>query len=374
MSTHPLTHHEILSLVEPFTRRERHVDLAASDRIERRLVFKPVERPLGESSPSVLQEILVLEQPKTDRYRLTRSLRHPGGLEGRLVVEGSDIGALLEHTESIAPTQHFRERPSFTIARSYRLETDGQTDQGQGRTIRLILSQGDAQMAGLHLTMKAQTGRGMPAELEVRAAEGDTLEMPEDMLAVIGWDWRRLTRSKQMWKSTLRLRGSEPDRSRDGEVKLTRTVEHLAETLSAPPARYHERLVAARWTVAFRRAIPLLIGVGMILGAPAIQFLELSEGSLLRMLIFHSPPLLMVLFFSMREMPRIEIPPFPKPLTLATWRQADATDGSDTTSGIRSTQAQSAGETNALSTQATNSPATRAAAGHGVKQPRPEHT
>jgi hypothetical protein len=118
----------------------------------------------------------------------------------------------------------------------------------------------------------------------------------------------------------LRLRGKEPDRSRDAEVKLTRTVEHLAETLSAPPARYHERLVAARWNVAFRRALPLLIGLGLIFGAPAIQFLELSEGSLIRMLIFHSPPLLMVLFFSMKEMPRIEIPPFPKPLVASAWR------------------------------------------------------
>ena len=39
---HPLTHHEILRLIEPFTRRGRHVDLSATDRIERRIVFKPV--------------------------------------------------------------------------------------------------------------------------------------------------------------------------------------------------------------------------------------------------------------------------------------------------------------------------------------------
>lgn len=196
---------------------------------------------------------------------------------------------------------------------------------------RLLLTRGAAQVAGLTLTMKAQTGRGMPAELELHAEDGDTIALPEDMLAVIGWDWRRLNRVKTCWKSTLRLRGKEPGRSRDAEVKLTRTVAHLAETLREAPARYHERLVAARWNVAFRRALPLLIGLGLIFGAPAIQFLELSEGSLIRMLIFHSPPLLMVLFFTMKEMPRIEIPPFPKPLTATAWREAPSNPSGGTT-------------------------------------------
>ena len=39
----PLTHHEIMSLVAPFARSGRHVDLAASDRPQRRLAFKLVE-------------------------------------------------------------------------------------------------------------------------------------------------------------------------------------------------------------------------------------------------------------------------------------------------------------------------------------------
>ena len=35
----PLTHHEILGLVEAFSRSGRQVDLTASDRAARRLVF-----------------------------------------------------------------------------------------------------------------------------------------------------------------------------------------------------------------------------------------------------------------------------------------------------------------------------------------------
>ena len=39
----PLSHHDILGIVEPFTRRSRQLDLAASDRLNRRLLFKPIE-------------------------------------------------------------------------------------------------------------------------------------------------------------------------------------------------------------------------------------------------------------------------------------------------------------------------------------------
>ncbi|QVL48556.1 MAG: hypothetical protein KFB96_23730 [Thiocapsa sp.] len=322
MSSHPLTHHEIFTLVEPFTRRGRHVDLAASDRLERRLLFKPFDHGEDRAELSGVRELLLLENPKPDRFRLTRTLRDPDGLEADLVVEGPDPGELLDRIEAIDPTRHFREKSGYRIARSYRLESAEGGGVDAATPTRLLLTRGAAQFEGLTLTMKAQTGRGMPAELELHAEDGDTIVLPEDMLAVIGWDWRRLNRVKSCWKSTLRLRGKEPDRSRDAEMKLTRTVEHLAETLREPPVHYHERLVAARWNVAFRRALPLLIGLGLILGAPAIQFLELSEGSLIRMLIFHSPPLLMVLFFTMKEMPRIEIPPFPKPLTTSAWREA----------------------------------------------------
>jgi hypothetical protein len=266
MTSHPLTHHEIFTLVEPFTRRGRHVDLGASDRIERRLLFKPLDHADETKTPSSLRETLLLENPKPERYRLTRTLRHPGGLEADLVVEGPDPGVLLDRVESIDPRHQFREKSAYTIARSYRLEASTGEAVDAGSPTRLILTRGQAHVEGLTLMMKAQTGRGMPAELELHAEEGDTIEMPEDMLAVIGWDWRRLVRVKVGWKSTLRLRGKEPDRSRDAEVKLTRTVEHLAETLAESPARYHERLVSARWNVAFRRAIPLLIGLGLIFG------------------------------------------------------------------------------------------------------------
>jgi hypothetical protein len=40
------------------------------------------------------------------------------------------------------------------------------------------------------------------------------------------------------------------------------------------------------------------------------------------MLIFNAPPLLLGLFFCLREMPRIEIPPLPRPSAAGAWRRA----------------------------------------------------
>ena len=69
MAAPPLTHHDILGLIEPFSRRERHVDLAASDRAERLLRFKPIDRDGG------ARETLQLDVFATQGFRLTRTPR-----------------------------------------------------------------------------------------------------------------------------------------------------------------------------------------------------------------------------------------------------------------------------------------------------------
>src|SRR3954453_22205961 len=56
----PFTHHEILGLIEPFVRSGRHVDLASSDRINRCLMFKPVEHSSEGGRFATIQETLQL--------------------------------------------------------------------------------------------------------------------------------------------------------------------------------------------------------------------------------------------------------------------------------------------------------------------------
>jgi hypothetical protein len=68
-----------------------------------------------------------------------------------------------------------------------------------------------------------------------------------------------------------------------------------------------------------QRALPLIIALGVIAATPAVRLLPMSEGSLLQMLIFHAPPLMLVGFFMLRELPRIEIPPLPRNLKHTGW-------------------------------------------------------
>jgi hypothetical protein len=316
MASPPLTHHEIISLVEPFTRRGRHVDLAASDRLARTLRFRPVLHAAQSPALPALTETLQLDHPAQGKFRLTRLLAPSTGPAASLVAEGPDAETLLANLESIAPAQQFRTRDGFAIAASHRLEV------GTGTAAPcLLLTRSVAWIDDLLLTLKMPSVRGMPGDLEL-ATTGDSIDFPEDLLAVLGWRWTRLIRDKDGWRGSVRLRGNGAQCSRDAEVKLETAAAHLARTLAEPPARFHQRHVPARWGVFVRRAIPLLAIIALIAGGIAIPSLNLSQESVIRMLIFNSPPILMILVFGMREVPRIEIPPVPRASSAPAWRAA----------------------------------------------------
>ncbi|WP_119292228.1 hypothetical protein [Azohydromonas sediminis] len=76
MSAPLLTHHAVVALVEPFARGGRHVDLAACERRERRLLFKP---PATAGDAGAPNETLRLEVLERGAYRLTRMLERRDG-------------------------------------------------------------------------------------------------------------------------------------------------------------------------------------------------------------------------------------------------------------------------------------------------------
>ena len=105
----PLTHHEILALVEPFSRQGRQVDLAGSDRTARKLLFKPVERVLTAPDLPALRETLELESLGTGSFKLTRVLTGAGAS----FCAGGDLGWMQQNMKkSRAERNHSIVTPS----------------------------------------------------------------------------------------------------------------------------------------------------------------------------------------------------------------------------------------------------------------------
>jgi hypothetical protein len=301
----PLTHHEIVSLVEPFARAGRHVDLAATDRDVRRIAFKPVERDGG------LIETLLLDCRYAQRFVIERRLAHPTGMVATLGDAGSDVAALLAGIDAVPPAQHFREGEGWRIARSYE------------RWLRdLFLCRAELHLEGLHLalTLKLPALRGVAGDIAIEPAPGHTLELPDDVLAVLGWDWARLQKKRDAWVSKLRLRGSALRRSRTAETALERAAPHLVRVLAEPPLQFHQRHLAARWGVVLRRSIPTATALTMIGGALLIpQVFDEPRAAGYWMALHYVPIALLALSFRLQEMSQFEIPRVPRRPALARW-------------------------------------------------------
>jgi hypothetical protein len=319
MPAPPLTHHDILGLVEPFTRGGRHVDLASSNRLERRLVFKPAECAADMPDAGLLQEVLHLDSFGTGTFRLTRTLTHPSGLQATLEVLGPQPAALLAQIDGVAPQRQFRAGPGFVIARSYALD---------GSASVPVLRHGVVQVEALSLTMTVSAVRGVSADLLLVQAPGsasnvpgEMLALPEDLLAVLGWDWARLIRKPAGWSSKLRLRGGAARRTQSAEAALDQVAAHLAQTLAEAPGRFHDRHLAARRGVVFRRSIPLMTPVLLVIAVLALPRFDV-ESSPLWVLLYHVPTLCILLSFRLQELPQFEIPPWPRRSDAPNWRSA----------------------------------------------------
>jgi hypothetical protein len=317
----PLTHHEILRLIEPFTRRGRHVDLAASDRTERRLSFKSIVHGDAEVSDGAkvldgAAEILELEDLRPNVWRLIRKTTLRTGETAKLVTEGTDLGELLDRIESVPLQTHFAGVGDVVLAQSYRLEP---TARAPGSPVMTVLTTAEARLDGLTMSIKTSTAKGFPTEIELFPQEDQPHELPDDLLAALGRDWRVLRRRGTGWIGTLRAPGREPERSRRIEAALERGVAHLAQTLAEPPRQFHQKFARARWGVAFRRMVPLLGAVALLAGALAMVFIDVPQDSPLALMMFNAPPILLATLFTMQEMPRLEIPAAPRPSRAPSW-------------------------------------------------------
>ena len=173
-----LTHHQILALVAPYTRQGLHVDLAGSDRLQGRLLFKPAAHAGTSAHCGACLEVFELQQLTPERYRLTRTLTPldaganggtstgtgtspgagpgTGSLQARLVAEGTQHTGLLQRVQAVQREQQLLSGPGYQIALHHRLAGDETTPQ-------LILTQGVADVDGLRLVMKVSGVASLPA-------------------------------------------------------------------------------------------------------------------------------------------------------------------------------------------------------------------
>jgi hypothetical protein len=320
MALPPLTHHDILGLIEPFTRRGRELDLAASDRIARRLVFKTVAID-GDATTSVLTDTLHIECLEDAHFALERTITHPQAMPARLHIEGQGLDQLMADIDAIDAHILFRFGPGYSLTNSYQLTApnarrDGTKTAAEVQpTMRLTRAQ--LRVGELAVAMKMPAVKGYAAELELTSVTA--INLPDDLLAVLGRDWACLSCNRSGWRGTLEVRGNEPGRSQHAASQLEAAGAHLALTLAQPPAQFHQRLKLARWRVAGRRSVPVLFLAGLMGAAMAVPHLGIAQDSALWMLIFNSPPLLLVFGLWLREIPSFSLPRPPKRLTAASW-------------------------------------------------------
>lgn len=307
MAAQPLTHHEIMALAAPFARQGRQVDLAGSDRMARRLVFRP--QPLADE-PS-LSERLRLEDGERTRHRLLREIALPGGATAELRADGDDPAQLLALIEAVPPAAQWRRGEGWEMALGQRAT---RADDG---AVRVVVAWIEARVAGVRLRLTLPAVAGITAELELEAPQ--LAGLPDDLLAVIGGGWSTLWRLGDRWRGHFRAPRSEPRRSEAALEQMQRAVEHLARTLAEPPARFHQRLAAARWRVAARRCVPLLAALGLIALSFVVTSMDFARDSVWRMLIFNAPPILLALGVSLQELPRFEWPRLPRASGAASW-------------------------------------------------------
>jgi hypothetical protein len=322
MPAPPLTHHQILGLVEPFTRSGRQVDLPASDRLARRLHFKPVLHPADGHCPA-LTETLQLECHESGNHRLTRVLAADDGPGATLQAMGTDLPRLLAQVDAVPPARHFDAGPGWRLARSHELLPSAHA----GPPV-LSFSRGEVWVDGLRLGLSVMDVKNVAGDVSLRPVPGERLALPDDLLAVMGWNWVRLVPATDGWTSKLRLRGRGAPRTQAAERALDQAARHLARVMAMPPTQYHAQWRGARWRVVLRRSIPSLTALGLVVGALLLPRITGNELSGVWMALHYVPIAILALSFTVQELARFEIPPLPRRLKAAQWRSGPASPAS----------------------------------------------
>jgi hypothetical protein len=290
-----LTHHQILDLVAPFASQGYRLDLAGSDRLQRRLRFQPCDAADS-------RESLLLDSPAEGCFRLTRSLEIDGALVATLQCEGKEPATLLQSLQSAAAQQQFLRADGYLIVWHRHVRRDGAA----------ALCGAEALLPNLTMTLtapRAGTGR---ATVEIRPHAG-RLNLPDDLFAVLGRQWSTLQCEGRVWRLTLRL--SYGDAAREFE----RGVRHLQRVLAEPPPHFHQRHRLARWAVSASRSMLLAAWMTLALLVAAAPPLWLGQASVWPLLLSVIPLALLWGSYQFAELPRLRWPRRPRPPQANRW-------------------------------------------------------
>jgi len=307
----PLSHHAILALVAPFSAAGWALDLPASDRAARRLVFRPMAHAAGATHPALTETRELRDTPRG--WQLLRHLQPepgvalPAEMTAEVVAEDGEPAELLAAAAAIAPGDLFTAEGASLVLRC----RPGQPPQ---------LRAAQAQVAGLRVACTVSGVKGYPMQLVLTRAEADGRRLPDDLFEVLGGAWSRLVPLRTGWESSVMLRGQGAERSADARARLALSLAHLAGVLAAPPALFHQRFRARRWRIGLLRGGPLSLGVAVVALAFAVRGTGGPAEAWLGAMANLVPPLLMALFFMRREMPRIELPRLPRRPPDSSWQ------------------------------------------------------
>jgi len=349
MPAAPLTHHEIIKRAAPLTQQGYKIKLAACDRAARYIEF--------ESTPGHDETVTVIhamEVDEDDKQLFTRILVHTTGLVSTLTAIVGDLQAAIDTFSQIPLERQIQVSAQHVIAFSFLLAPDYR----KKKTVAVLkLRYACAHVASLELRVDTSTGGGMPADvrllvqgkasaylrenladgtdlpLDHRAAQRLRLaatshtkdvikpELPDDILAVLGPQWRPLQYQGDHWKGVLRQLDNQDKRTAKAEKFIRQALTHLHDTLTSKPALYQQRHGKARWQVYTRRLQPVMVFFGILALMP-ISYLFVSSGTMtIHPLALGLTPLLMVgvVVLTAREIPVMEIPPRPAPLASDAW-------------------------------------------------------
>ncbi|MEO0972515.1 MAG: hypothetical protein AAFX85_05415, partial [Pseudomonadota bacterium] len=197
-------------------------------------------------------------------------------------------------------------------------------DLQDGAAVTLVCATATFDGVSLELT---EQDRSVLYAVELTPPPDAALTLPQDFVAVSQPRWRVLRPAQQgtIWRTAVRAPLREPARTQALENLFDGAVAHVRREFASDPCTYHQRYLTARWRAVGQRVMPLIVALGGSAGAVGLA-LALPKTPLWHMVLSQLPIVIICAVSMLKETPKLELPPLPRPLAANAWtpRAADA--------------------------------------------------